>query len=50
MVLKKTTQESKSLIVAEGAFSSKIKEKIIKSTATLLDIPIYKIVYCKIRR
>jgi stage III sporulation protein AG len=44
MVLKKTTPRIKGiLIVAEGAFSSKIKEKIIKSTATLLDIPIYKI-------
>ena len=31
------------LIIAEGAFSSKIKDKIIKSTSTLFDIPIYRI-------
>jgi stage III sporulation protein AG len=44
MILGKTTPRIKGiLIVADGAFSSKIKEKIIKSTATLLDIPMYKI-------
>ncbi len=44
MVLRQTTPSIKGiLIVADGASSSKVKEKIIKSTATLLDIPIYKI-------
>lgn len=44
MILRKTTPRIKGiLIIADGAFSSKVKEKIIKSTATLLDIPIYKI-------
>jgi len=44
MVLKKTAPKIKGiLIVADGASSSNIREKIIKSTATLLDIPIYKI-------
>lgn len=44
MVLKKTAPKIKGiLIVADGASSSKIREKIIKSTATLLDIPTYKI-------
>jgi stage III sporulation protein AG len=44
MILRKTTPRIKGiLIVADGAFSSKVKDKIIKSTATLLDIPIYKI-------
>lgn len=44
MILSKTTPRIKKLtIVADGAFSSKVKEKIIKSTSTLLDIPIYKI-------
>jgi len=44
MVLKKTAPRIKGiLIVADGASSSVVKEKIIKSTATLLDIPIYKI-------
>ena len=44
MVLKKTAPRIKGiLIIADGASSSKIKEKIIKSTATLLDIPTYRI-------
>jgi len=44
MVLKKTAPKIKGiLIVAEGASSSSIREKIIKSTSTLLDIPTYKI-------
>lgn len=44
MILKKTAPRIKGiLIVADGASSSKTRAKIIKSTATLLDIPIYKI-------
>ena len=44
VVLKKTAPKIKGvLIVAEGASASDVREKIIKSTATLLDIPIYKI-------
>ncbi len=44
MILKETTPSVKGiLIVADGATSSSVKEKIIKSTAVLLDIPIYKI-------
>jgi len=44
MVLKKTAPKIKGiLIVADGASSSNIREKIIKATATLLDIPLYKI-------
>ncbi|NLU11433.1 MAG: stage III sporulation protein AG [Tepidanaerobacter acetatoxydans] len=44
LILKKTTPKIKGiLIIADGAFSSKVREKIIKSTATLFDIPIYKI-------
>ncbi|MCG1012686.1 stage III sporulation protein AG [Tepidanaerobacter sp. GT38] len=44
VVLKKTAPKIKGvLIVADGASSSNIREKIMKSTATLLDIPIYKI-------
>lgn len=31
------------LVVAEGATSSKVTEQITKATATLLDIPLYKI-------
>lgn len=44
MILKKSTPKVKGvLIVAEGANSSKMKEMIIKATATLLDIPVYKV-------
>ncbi|NLZ55024.1 MAG: stage III sporulation protein AG [Thermoanaerobacteraceae bacterium] len=44
MVLKKTTPKIKGvLIISDGASAANIREKIIKSTATLLDIPIYKI-------
>lgn len=44
MILKKTAPKVKGvLIVADGANSSKIVEKITKATATLLDIPLYKV-------
>ena len=44
MILKKATPKVKGvLIVANGANSSKIVEKITKATATLLDVPIYKV-------
>ncbi|MGI6485768.1 MAG: stage III sporulation protein AG [Thermoanaerobacterales bacterium] len=44
VVIKKTTPKIKGvLIVAEGASSSHVKEKIIRAASTLLDIPVYKI-------
>jgi stage III sporulation protein AG len=44
VVLKKITPDVKGvLIVAEGACSSKVVEKLTKATATLLDLPVYKI-------
>lgn len=44
MILKKTSPKVKGvLIVADGVNSSKIVEKITKATATLLDIPLYKV-------
>jgi stage III sporulation protein AG len=44
LVLKKMTPQIKGvLIVAEGASSSSVVEKITKATATLLDIPLYKV-------
>jgi len=44
MVLKKSAPRIKGiLIVADGAASSRVREKIVKATATLLDIPTHKI-------
>jgi len=44
MILKKTSPKIKGvLIVADGACSSEITDKLTKATATLLDLPLYKI-------
>lgn len=44
VIIKKSTPEIKGvLIVAEGASSSQVKQKIIRAASILLDVPVHKI-------
>ena len=44
VIIKRSTPEIKGvLIVAEGASSSQVKQKIINAASTLLDVPVHKI-------